>query len=50
MIVSVNKKTLKLILVICMKESLSYLVIKQIQAVCREEDKLKERKPKDRLR
>ena len=32
------------------KESLSYLVIKQIQAVYREEDKLKELKPKDRLR
>uniref|UniRef100_UPI003FF117E2 IS66 family transposase n=1 Tax=Lachnospira eligens TaxID=39485 RepID=UPI003FF117E2 len=32
------------------KESLSYLVIKQIQAVYREEDKLKELKPEDRLR
>ena len=32
------------------KESLSYLVIKQIQAVYREEDKLKDLKPKDRLR
>ncbi len=32
------------------KESLSYLVIKQIQAVYREEDKLKELKPKDRFR
>lgn len=32
------------------KESLSYLVIKQIQAVYREDDKLKELKPKDRLR
>ena len=32
------------------KESLSYLVIKQIQAVYREEDKLKELKPEDRLK
>ena len=32
------------------KESLSYLVIKQIQAVYREEDKLKELKTEDRLK
>lgn len=32
------------------KESLSYLVIKQIQAIYREEEKLKELKPEDRLR
>ena len=32
------------------KESLSYLVIKQIQAVYREEDKLKELKPEDRFK
>ena len=32
------------------KESLSYLVIKQIQAVYREEDKMKELKPEDRLK
>lgn len=32
------------------KESLSYLTIKQIQAVYREEDKLKELKPEDRLK
>lgn len=32
------------------KESLSYLIIKQIQAIYWEEDKLKELKPEDRLR
>ena len=32
------------------KDSLSYLIIKQIQAIYREEDKLKELKPEDRLK